>query len=251
MTRRPRSENPAADLSDPAVFNRGERILESEGGKLFQEHLHRYRFAAGLVCPMDRVLDCACGTGYGCRVLARKAGQVVGIDISPTAIAYCRERNAAPNVEYLRGSAEALKLPRASVDVFVSFETIEHIPHPDRLVREAGRVLKPGGKFVVSTPNRIVSGLRSGQKPGNPFHLREWSLLEFDRVLRAVFPKVEHYGQRIRSRNPLHPVYVLSKMKRMLAIPEILPLKVDDQLLRDLESEGHWQPSSFIAVCEI
>jgi len=238
------------DLSEEAVSHQGERLLESEGGKLFQEHIQRYFFALSYLKPEYRVLDCACGTGYGSKLLSFKAQRVIGMDISPTAVAYCKKNYIAPNLEFKQGSAEAVKLPSGSIDTFVSFETIEHIPRPRKLVREAWRILKPGGHFLVSTPNRIVTGLKSGQRPENPFHLMEWSLLEFDRILRPRFSKITYFGQRIRSKNIFHPLYCLSKMKKFMGKAEILPLKIDKKLLQQLESEKSWQPSLFIAVCE-
>jgi 2-polyprenyl-3-methyl-5-hydroxy-6-metoxy-1,4-benzoquinol methylase len=238
------------DLSEKAVSHQGERLLESEGGKLFQEHVQRYFFALGYLKPESRVLDCACGTGYGSKILAGKAREVTGMDISPTAVAYCKKNYAAPNLAFKQGSAEKLKLKSDSIDTFVSFETLEHIPRPQKLVQEAWRILKPGGIFLVSTPNRIVTGLKSGQRPGNPFHLMEWSMLEFDRILRTRFSNISYFGQRIRSKNILHPLYCASKLRKFMGKAEILSLKVDEKLLRQLESEKSWQPSLFIAVCK-
>jgi ubiquinone/menaquinone biosynthesis C-methylase UbiE len=238
------------NFSEDEVFNEGERILESEGGSLYREHAQRYYFALKHIQPNEEVLDCACGTGYGTKILSGKAKKVTGVDISPAAVAYCKKNYQAENLEFERGSAESLKIRSGSLDVFTSFETIEHIPHPEKLVREAKRVLRPGGKFIVSTPNRIVTGLKSGERPSNPFHLMEWSLLEFDAILRRDFSKIHYFGQRIRSKNILHPIYVFSKFKKITGQGEILRLKADERLIQQLELEKGWQPTIFIAVCE-
>jgi hypothetical protein len=95
-----------------------------------------------------------------------------------------------------------------------------------------------------------VTGLKSGERPANPFHLMEWSLLEFDAILRKGFSKIDYYGQRIRSKNVFHPIYILSKLKKITGQGEILHLKADERLIQQLESEKGWQPTIFIAVCE-
>src|SRR5665213_882562 len=79
-------KNEKTDFSKADVINEGERILESEGGSLFQEHAQRYYFALKHIHPNMEVLDCACGTGYGTKILSGKAKKVTGVDISPAAI---------------------------------------------------------------------------------------------------------------------------------------------------------------------
>lgn len=119
-------------------------------------HLRRYDLAAAMV-RAKRVLDAACGTGYGGAHLVDQgeAASVVGVDIDAHAVAYARRRFGAdrPNIEYRACSAAATGLPDHSVDVVTSFETIEHVPDPDALLAEFARVLVPGGRLIMSTPN--------------------------------------------------------------------------------------------------
>jgi ubiquinone/menaquinone biosynthesis C-methylase UbiE len=143
------------------------------------EHISRYAFAAPL-CAGKRVLDVACGEGYGTFILAGEgAAEVVGVDIAEDAIAVARQRFARDRVEFLAG--DALHLPavlgqRAPFDVIVSFETIEHLSDPDRFLNGIRRMLVPGGVIILSCPN---DALERANGNTNPFHLRAYTFDEF------------------------------------------------------------------------
>lgn len=238
------------DLTYDAVSNQGERVLLEDRDELVRSHVERYEFAVRFVSPHARVLDCACGTGYGSALLADHAKLVIGMDISPVAVAYCEAHHRKPNLSFREGSAEAIDVPSASVDLFVSIETIEHVSHPERLVAEAKRVLRPGGRFLVSTPNRIVTGLQRGERPQNPFHLFEWSLSELDQCLRQHFSTIRYFGQRVRSRNKLAAPYVVSKVKRLAGMLDFTEISVTPKLLERMETWEVAQPENFLALCE-
>ena len=142
-------------------------------GRRADAHTARYALAAEYARPGDVVLDVACGYGYGAAIIAgsSSAGRVVGVDLSDQSIAYATDNYGTGDgrVSFRAGDAQDLSfLPDASVDLVASFETIEHIPHPDRLLDEVLRVLKPGGRLVCSVPNRWVD--HTGRDP-NPYHL--------------------------------------------------------------------------------
>src|SRR3954471_2687675 len=104
----------------------GERYLPGTVGEIAHEHWHRYAFARTFVGGR-RVLDAACGEGYGSALLATAAVHVTGVDIDARTLAHARAAYAGRvNVDFIEGSATMLPLPDASVDVVVSFETIEH-----------------------------------------------------------------------------------------------------------------------------
>jgi SAM-dependent methyltransferase len=169
-----------------------ERIVpdETEPG-IVALHLKRYEFARPHCSGRD-VLDAGCGVGYGAAYLAEQARRVVGVDRSEEAIAYARGRYGARNVDFVVGDLLELDQPDDAFDVVCAFETIEHLPDQERFLGQVHRVLRPGGTFFVSTP-RVD---RTTEAPTNPFHERELSTGDFERLLRERFGEVELYGQR-------------------------------------------------------
>jgi len=178
----------------------GERFAPEVRGAIWYEHWHRYC----LVRPLARgltVLDAACGEGYGSFLLSATAREVVGVDISAEAIAHAGARYAAANLRFARGSCSALPLADASVDLVVSFETIEHLAEQEPMLAEFRRVLRPDGVLVISSPNQPVY---SGTEPGaNEFHVRELTRDELAALLAPGFPRQRWYGQRIVAHSAL------------------------------------------------
>ena len=154
---------------------------------LRNQHLARYRWAAAFA-PGLLVLDAACGTGYGSRILLEAgARQVTSMDVS------CD----ASGLGFVRADATRLPAQKGAFDLYVSFETLEHVEDDRALLSEAFRVLAPGGTFLCSTPNRdfLSPGLTLRDRPRNPYHVREYSIAEFESLLGRVFPKVKLFGQ--------------------------------------------------------
>ena len=173
----------------------GERFLpDVMQGIIELEHRHRYLFVANLVAGKT-VLDIASGEGYGSATLARSASRVIGVDISPAAVEHARRRYRADNLEFLTGTCTAIPLKSGSVDVVVSFETIEHHAEHEGMLREIRRVLRPGGLLVISSPDK----LEYSDKPSyrNPFHVRELYKDEFQTLVSAHFRHVRLFGQRV------------------------------------------------------
>jgi len=178
----------------------GERFTPEVRGPIWHEHWHRYAVAAALV-KSRRVLDAACGEGYGSFLLARTGAQVTGIDLSPDAIAHARERYCAPNLEFVQGSVTQLPLPDACIDAIVSFETIEHLPGQREMLAEFRRVLSPDGVLVISSPNRPVYNEAGAIE--NHFHVRELDRAELKALLDPGFPQQAWHAQRIVSQSAL------------------------------------------------
>ena len=162
--------------------------------ELYQvEHKQRYQWASDY-CKGKRVLDAACGTGYGSAILTRSgAATVVGVDISFEAIA---PNGTGRPMRALLANSDACNLPFKcdTFDVVVSFETIEHLANPERLLAEISRVLKPGGTCICSSPNRDFLP-SSGHKESNPFHLSEMSYAEFNQLFGRYFDISERFSQ--------------------------------------------------------
>ncbi len=175
----------------------GERFVPGIDGEIVYEHVHRYAFARALV-DGKRVLDAACGEGYGSALLAQHAATVTGVDIDAATIVHARERyRDIGNLSFVAGSVAALPLPDASVDAIVSFETIEHLPAADqpRMLAEFARVLAPGGFLVLSAPNRVEYSERRGF--ANPFHLHEHDRAEVEGLVAKAFAVQQMFRQRV------------------------------------------------------
>jgi ubiquinone/menaquinone biosynthesis C-methylase UbiE len=160
----------------------GERYIPGMSAHIEVEHMHRYLVAARL-CQGARVLDIACGEGYGSFALSRTAASVIGVDISDEAVQHARAAysDRADNLQFVAGSAAAIPLGDASVDMVVSFETIEHHDQHEAMVREIKRVLRPGGLLVISSPNKHEYSDVTGYS--NPWHVKELYLDEFEALL--------------------------------------------------------------------
>ncbi len=171
----------------------GERMTPSVTGQVAFEHYHRYCLARDLVAGRD-VLDIASGEGYGAAILADVARSVVGVEIDEATVTHATAAYNAPNLRYVQGDALAIPLPDASVDVVVSFETLEHLRDQNRFLLEARRVLRPNGLFIVSTPDRLVYSA-PGQAP-NPYHVLELSVPEFTVLLERHFSQHRILAQR-------------------------------------------------------
>lgn len=145
---------------------------------LAAEHLARYWLLKD-VCKGKRVLDVACGEGYGSSLLKSwGATSVVGIDISQDAIGNANERFGAPGILYRQGDAcdlESLLSADEQFDLIVSFETIEHVPDVPNLLRGIRSRLAPGGTIAISCPNDPE--VRGDER--SEFHLRTYTLPEF------------------------------------------------------------------------
>ncbi len=172
----------------------GERYIPGLGGSIALEHEHRYRFCLDLV-KGRRVLDIACGEGFGSAMMSERAEKVWGVDIDRHAVAHASANYKRDNLRYLVGSCAGIPLPDASVDVVVSFETIEHHDEHDAMMDEIRRVLRPGGVLVISSPDkRTYSDERAFR---NEFHVKELYAEEFAALLKSRFPHVTMFGQRI------------------------------------------------------
>jgi SAM-dependent methyltransferase len=189
----------SSSASNALTFT-GERFAPEQKGAIWHEHWHRYCVVAPLARGR-RVLDAACGEGYGTFLLAAEAADIVGIDIAAEAVAHAQMRYSAPNLRYVRGSCTALPLPDDSVDLVVSFETIEHLAEQAAMLEEFRRVLSPGGVLVISSPNKPVY---SGEEPfENEFHVKELTRDELQVLLSPGFPRQQWYGQRVVAHSAL------------------------------------------------
>ena len=172
----------------------GERFVPEVHGNLELEHLHRYlqacEIAGGKV-----VLDIASGEGYGSAMLASRAAKVIGVDISVDAVKHARKRYKKENLDYMVGSCADIPLPDASVDLIVSFETIEHHDQHEKMMQEFKRVLRSNGVLLISSPDKYQYSVEPGCC--NPYHIKELYQHEFKQLLGNYFKNVNYFGQRL------------------------------------------------------
>jgi SAM-dependent methyltransferase len=171
----------------------GERLTTAVGGQIEIEHLHRYIMARDFCRKLD-VLDVASGEGYGTALLAQVAKSAIGIDISAEAADHAASQYRSPNLRYLQGDARKIPLADESVDIVTSFETIEHFYEQDEFLAEVRRVLRPGGRLIVSSPDRDIYSPPGGI--ANPYHKRELSRSEFETLLGCYFSHIRLVCQR-------------------------------------------------------
>jgi len=173
----------------PPLELTGERTLPDvpEENYWFRRHLAVYEWISRRVEGM-RVVDLACGEGYGSDVLARSASEVVGIDANPEAHEHARLRYVRPNLRFERDVVENASGP---VDAVVFLQTIEHVEAVEGLL-EAIAAAAP--LAYISTPNRLTLAPEGAEKSDNPWHLREYTIEEYRSLLEPAFGEVDVHG---------------------------------------------------------
>lgn len=222
------------------------------------QHLMRYRWARELTRGL-RVIDAACGTGYGAPILLESgAVSVDGFDLSAEAVAEARKLYGRSGATFEVGDVTTLPVADASYEIYVSFETLEHVEADEAMLAEAARVLEPGGKLLCSTPNREVMnpGKTIGDGSFNPHHVREYSHTELRDLLERHFDRVEILGQThfrnaycrgLTRLGGIHPeLGVKAHQVRKLAG---IVWENEARHLPRPWADG-WQPEVFVAVCQ-
>ncbi len=178
----------------PALELTGERTLPDVPAEnyWYRRHLAVYEWIGARVAG-KRVIDMACGEGYGSEVLSRSAGSVLGVDGNPEAFEHARLRYRRQNLAFERGAVEWYGNP-ASFDVVVFLQTIEHVQDPSGVLAHFREILAPGGVAYVSTPNVLTLAPPGAAKSDNPWHIREYRASEFRDLCRSVFDDVEVLG---------------------------------------------------------
>ena len=229
-------------------------------------NLSGYVWAAQQVAGLDRmrVLDVACGAGYGSDYLAARAQKVVGIDLSSKVIAECRSTYPSSRLAFIPMDGAALGFRSEAFDAIVTLDTIEHVPDDHRFVSELSRVLCKGGLLVLSTPH----GKQRGQTPDNPYHLREYTPEELKDLLSDHFASIRWYGRRQGARlktlegnmdtvRRWDPIGLRRLMPRRLRhrIGSLLSRAQGGVALNEIGTddiqylEGTWADANLIAVC--
>lgn len=176
----------------PPLALTGERTLPDvpEENYWFRRHLAVYEWIAARVAGL-RVIDMACGEGYGSNVLAASALSVVGVDANPEAHEHARLRYRRANLRFERALIEGFSEPAGAV---VFLQTIEHLTDAGQALRHFRSLLEPSGTVFVSTPNVLTLAPRGADRSDNPWHVHEYRAAEFQDLCNDTFAEVELYG---------------------------------------------------------
>ena len=176
----------------PPLALTGERTLPDvpEENYWYRRHLVIYEWIQARTNGL-RVVDMACGEGYGSDVLARSAASVVGVDANPDAHEHARLKYTRPGVRFVRDLVETYS---EACDAVAFLQTIEHVHDPKAVLDHMRSLLRPGGTVYVSTPNVLTLAPPGAERSGNPWHLREYRAEEFRELCEASFDSVELLG---------------------------------------------------------
>lgn len=207
---------------------------ENKNNPWWGEHIHRYEQVTRYIQPPGRILDLACGSGFGSHFLAKKGFQVTGGDISSAAIEISRSAFSDPNLEFKEINATRIPYADEYFDAVVSFETIEHTTEFLEVLKEFRRVCKKGGIIIISTPNFLVNS--PGGNIINPYHTQEWTYEQLKKLLEDVFSNVELLGQHYsRYDNRQGMRFKIGKfIEKVLYLRGIrkIPIKIQDHLMK-------------------
>ena len=176
----------------PPLQLTGERTLPDvpEENYWFRRHLVVYRWIGARVGGR-RVVDLACGEGYGSAVLGRTAASVVGVDANPEAFEHAQLKYAGPKLRFER---DMIELWEGDVDCVVFLQTIEHVQDPDAVLGRLRTLVGDDGVAYISTPNVLTLAPAGAERSGNPWHVREYRAEEYRALCERHFGSVELLG---------------------------------------------------------
>lgn len=162
------------------------------------EHLHRYAIANNYI-EGKIVLDIASGEGYGSNIMSKNASFVYGVDIDNKTVEEAKLKYKRENLKFLTGSTSKIPLGDNSIDVVVSFETIEHHDKHEEMMVEVKRVLKSNGLLIISTPDKLYYSDK--RNFNNQFHIKELYKQEFVDLISKNFSKIQLLAQKYYNGN--------------------------------------------------
>jgi ubiquinone/menaquinone biosynthesis C-methylase UbiE len=223
-------------MSNAVLPFTGERFTPECVREIAYEHWHRYAFALSLVKD-KRVLDAACGEGFGAALLAGDARDVLALDIDSESVTHATRRyEAKENLRFAQADVTQLDhLPSASFDVIVSYETLEHVLQQTQMLKGFARLLKPDGMLLLSTPDKKNYTDATGMI--NPHHLRELYADEFQALISAHFNASKIYTQKLLFQSVLYAQSEQGKYQALIDDGGKIKLGLD------------YPPMYYVAVC--
>lgn len=240
----------------PPLALTGERTLPDVPAEnyWFRRHLAVYEWIAARTQGL-RVIDMACGEGYGAATLAETAASVIGVEANPEAFEHARLRYTRPGLAFDRALVERYGQP-GMCDAITFLQTIEHVANPEDVLRNFRELLTDGGTVYVSTPNLLTLAPRGAEKSDNPWHLKEYRAHEFRALCESVFETVELYGLYHAGRLRAHDVALSlgwDRIHRALRLTDVFygwftpRIQASDFLLSD--RLPLYRALDFLAVC--
>jgi 2-polyprenyl-3-methyl-5-hydroxy-6-metoxy-1,4-benzoquinol methylase len=243
----------------PPLALTGERTLPDvpEENYWYRRHLVVYEWIAARTAGL-RVVDMACGEGYGSEVLSRTARAVVGVDANPEAHEHARLRYVRPHLRFERDLVERF---REEGDAVVFLQTIEHVRNPGEILEHFKAMLAPGGVAYISTPNLLTLAPEGAEKSENPWHVKEYRAHEFRALCAEQFGQVELLGLFHARKLALHELAIRrlgwDAIHRRLGITRAFydrftpAISVRDFALRAGDDARLDRALDFVAVCRV
>lgn len=178
----------------------GERLEPHIHNENTIKHLHRYAIVTEYI-KNKTILDIASGEGYGSNLMSQYASFVYGVDIDKPTVEHAQNKYKKDNLSFLEGSTSKIPLDDKSVDVVVSFETLEHHGEHDKMIEEIKRVLRPNGLLFISTPDKYYYSDKRNYN--NPFHVKELYKPDFITLINRYFVDTQILSQSYLNGNSL------------------------------------------------
>jgi len=203
---------------------------------VYLRHLFAYESASQLLKDKKSIIEIGSGEGYGAAYLSNGPFEIKCFDLSEEIAKHAQTTYSKSNLSYQSFDGKKIPAEDNSFDGAVSFQVIEHVDDVPAYLKEIHRVLKPGGIFLLTTPNRTYR-LRPGQKPWNNFHLREYYDYELQKELKLVFSNVEVWGVRGNEELQKMEHDRVKKSKNNSPLKKIIPFKIRKWLNEKLKGK--------------
>ncbi len=201
------------ELREPAYWEAPDKNFTGHRN-IITYSLARYQFLMPWLKGL--CLEVGCGRGYGIEYFSPKVTQAIGLDLS---LQFLMEAKTQLSGNYfIQSNGSFLPFRSRSFDSVIAFEVIEHISDDLGFLKELKRMVREDGIIAISTPNRLaVSG--NSIKPIDRFHVREYTWLEFDKLLNIVFNQVSVYGQKEKKTPKIELTELSTQSRSVYVLP--------------------------------
>lgn len=186
---------------------------------LYLRHVFVYEVLRSRLKETDSVLEIGFGEGYGSNMISEFTKSVIGLDVNEDAVNFAQKKYGTSNCSFQKYDGGELPFEDKRFDSVISYQVIEHIDDDRSYLQQIHRVLRNGGTFYLTTPNRLHR-LEPGQEPWNPFHVREYSPGQLQELLESVFPQVTIKG--VNAEKEVRQIEI-DRVKRGITLKKLMP----------------------------